>query len=152
MNELSQRQALRALRQERQPSRDLWPEIAGRLGPPASQRRHSRWWIAVAASLVLALPAPLLWQGPPNAPPQSPPAEGLVRDADAMAIQYRAALAELSAAPLPLSLRGLADDLERDAEHLHQTLEAHPQALVVLHQLRRTYDQRLRLSQRAALG
>ncbi len=151
MNDLLERQALRALRQDRQPARDLWPGIAARLGPRAT-RRAGPWWFALAASLLLAMPAVLLWQGPPGTTTQDSTPAGLVRDADAMAIQYQAALAEVSAAPLPLPLRGIADDLERDAERLHRALEADPQALLVLHQLRRTYDQRLRLSQRAALG
>jgi hypothetical protein len=49
-------------------------------------------------------------------------------------------------------LRGVADQLDRDAERLREALHNQPESLALLHQLRRTYDQRLRLSQRLLLG
>lgn len=152
MNELSLRQALRGLRDDRQPSYDLWPGIAARLQRPAPPRRQRSWMLALAACALLATPALLLWRGPLALPAPAHAADSLLRDADAMALEYRAALTELGAAPLPRPLRKAADDLDRDAERLHRALERHPQARVLLHQLRRTYDSRLRLSQRAALG
>jgi hypothetical protein len=54
--------------------------------------------------------------------------------------------------PLPSSLRGTADQLDSQADRLREALEAHPRSVELLHQLRYAYDQRLRLSQRIALG
>lgn len=157
MNDFTERQALRALRRDIQPARDLWPEIARRLPPPA-RRARPRWWpLALAASLLLALP--LVWQRDvpqtgPETPAEAAQTEfaGVVREADAMVMQYRAALAELSAAPLPSDLRPLAHSLERDVDALRRALEAQPESVELLHQLRRTFDRRLRLGQRVALG
>lgn len=147
MNELQLRQQLRALRVDCAPPQDLWPAIAPRLAP---RRSRSRWLpLALAASLLLALPTLLLLAPPADAPAS---AAGITREADAMAIHYRAALAELSAAPLPAAMRELADQLDHDAEQLREALESNPRSVELLHQLRRTYDQRLRLNQRVLLG
>jgi hypothetical protein len=155
MNELELRQALRGLRQDREPRRDLWPGIAARLPAAAPRRRH---WLPLAlaaasallAVLVTRLPAPTD-QAAPAMPVAGAPTP-LLREADMMIVEYRAALAELSLAPLPPTLRPLADQLDDGARDLRDALERHPQSLDLLQQLRRTYDQRLRLSQRAALG
>jgi hypothetical protein len=148
MNELHLRQTLRALRVDRQPPHDLWPQIAPRL-----RRQPRRWqpaaW-ALAASLLLAAGSGLLL-APPRQPDQAA-ATAMLRHADAMTLQYRAALAELSVAPLPPELRGVAEQLDRDTERLREALHTQPHSLALLHQLRRTYDLRLRLSQRLLLG
>ncbi|MCK7592136.1 hypothetical protein [Pseudomarimonas salicorniae] len=149
MNDFTLRQSLRALRTERQPPHDLWQQIAPRL----PVRRRAPWLpLAMAASLLVALPALLVLMRPvaPAGPARF--ASEVVREADAMSVQYRAALAEVGHLPLPDALRGAADQLERQAEQLHIALESHPQSVELLHQLRRTYDHRLRLSQRVALG
>lgn len=159
MNELELRQALRGLRQDRDPAHDLWPGIATRLPPAASPRRRPWLPLALAAAsalvavLVTRLPAPDSGLTPNTAVATAGAAPGpLLREADVMIVEYRAALAELSQAPLPLPLRPLADQLDDGARELRNALEHNPQSLDLLHQLRRTYDQRLRLSQRAALG
>ena len=159
MNELELRQALRGLRQDRDPAQDLWPGIATRLPTAASPWRRPWLPLALAAAsalvavLVTRLPAPDSGPTPNMAvatvgTPQAP----LLREADVMIVEYRAALAELSQSPLPLPLRPLADQLDDGARELRDALEHNPQSLDLLLQLRRTYDQRLRLSQRAALG
>lgn len=159
MNELELRQALRGLRQDRDPAHDLWPGIATRLPAVASPRRRPWLPLALAAAsalvavLVTRLPAPDSGLTPNMAVATAAAAPGpLLREADVMIVEYRAALAELSQAPLPLPLRPLADQLDDGARELRDALEHNPQSLDLLHQLRRTYDQRLRLSQRAALG
>ncbi|MFP5304639.1 MAG: hypothetical protein ACLGI7_02295 [Gammaproteobacteria bacterium] len=61
--------ALRRLRLEREPERDLWPGIAARLKP----RRRPRWpGYALAASIAAAV-ALGVWQQAPEAP-DAPPA------------------------------------------------------------------------------
>lgn len=158
MNELELRQALRGLRQDRDPAHDLWPGIASRLPAAAPRRRH---WLPLALAAASALVAVMVTRLP--APDSAAPSSAavvtasaasapLLREADVMIVEYRAALAELSQAPLPLPLRPLADQLDDGARELRDALEHNPQSLDLLHQLRRTYDQRLRLSQRAALG
>ena len=148
MNDFTLRQSLRALRTPQPPERDLWPEIAARL--TARPRRRSWLPLALAASLLAAVPA--LWLLQDAGPAAVPPAEEMAREADAMSLHYRAALAELSAVPLPPSLRDAAEQLDVQAEQLREALHAHPGSVALLQQLRRTYDQRLRLSQRVALG
>lgn len=158
MNELELRHALRGLRGEREPQRDLWPGIRRRL----PSRRRAPWLpLALAASvaLVAVLVPRLLDRAPPADVAIAPlaatvatPEPPLLREADVMIVQYRAALAELSQSPLPLPLRPLADELDEGARELRAALERNPGSLELLHQLRRTYDQRLRLGQRAALG
>lgn len=148
MDELDLLRQLRALRTDAPPPRDLWPSLAQRLPPRRSRRRLLP--LALAATLLAALPALLLlMQGSPAAPDAAP---GLAREADAMALHYRGALAELAPVPLPSDLRDLAEQLDREAETLRAALDADPQSLALLHQLRRVYDHRLHLSQRAALG
>lgn len=163
---------LRSLRQERMPEDDLWPGIAARLSqqaPPAAggnviplRRRNlarlAPW--ALAASLVLAVG--VAWQQRPDAVVPQPSAlvatrtpEGALmhREADAMTREYAAALRELQiagrpAAPVATTLRQLDDS----AEQIRTALQRDPDARFLLERLRRTYEKRLELTQRAVLS
>lgn len=143
---------LRALRREVAPTRDLWPGIAARLAaPPAAATRHGRRWrlpLATAAGLLLAV-GTVVWFARTGAPIPTP---SLVqREAEGLTRQYRGALRELAAAPVPAELRPTLVALDRDAASIRAALARDPDSLLLLEQLRRTYAHRLALAQRLAL-
>lgn len=166
---------LRQLPREREPGRDLWQGIQARVAPAATKSRRNRALItglALAASLAaLALLVTRLAPAPnedvpavaatgtdPGAPASSPSREGptspgLLRgDADALTLEYRLALEPFAAAALPPPLRAAAHELDASAAELRLALRVQPDAPYLLERLRHTYDQRLKLAQRAALG
>lgn len=143
---------LRALRQPREPERDLWPGIAVRLTPQAQAaavRRRPQWPFALAATLAIAAAGAWFWR---DAAPVATPALAeapLQREADMLTLQYQAALrqlppAEASAPPL----REAMDELDRSASLIRGALQRDPDSPLLLQQLRRTYTQRLALAQR----
>ena len=145
--------ALRGLRQERQPQRDLWPEISTRIGAapqrlPAAPNRMMPW--ALAASLLLALGVVWRLQAPVHAPV---PAGGLVnREAQAMTREYDAALRELqTSAPVGGDATPALRELDRSAAQIRTALARDPDARFLLERLRHTYSLRLALTQRVAL-
>ena len=158
---------LRALPAEREPPRDLWPDIARRLEPQAPLARPvRRGWIAgfaMAASLCVAVG--LAWQlrapstdatdatdAAATAPAASMRAEIVRREADALTREYYAALQEFEGAPLPEDLQPAIATLDRSAQDIRGAIAADPDAVFLLEQLRRTYTHRLSLTQRAATG
>ena len=151
------RLALRGLRRDALPARDLWPELAARLAQTPQRApgpRRARWMpaFALAASLVLAVG--IAWQlRPPSVP--DPSAQLIQREAQAMTREYHAALFELErsapaadASPVAPALH----DLDRSAAQIRTALARDPDARFLLERLRRTYAQRLALTQRAALS
>ncbi len=99
MNEQQLLDRLAELPREISPGRDPWPEISTRMehaGPTAgsTRRGHSGWYMAAAASVVLAFAASLLlkpvWDAGPH--PAGPP-PGLLNAIDA---EYVAAFREYS--------------------------------------------------------
>jgi hypothetical protein len=151
------RWALRGLRRDTLPQRDLWPEIAARIagGPavrqPPKRRVDARvvGW-AMAASLLLAVA--LVWQLRPAQ--QAPGDETLIaREARAMTSEYHGALQELSAsAPVAASTAPAIDELDRSAAQIRSALARDPDARFLLERLRHTYALRLALTQRAVLS
>ena len=171
MSEFELHRGLRGLPREREPGRDLWPGIAARIAAapaaaaPASspQRRPAGGgWLALAASLLFAvLLAPALWQDrrapQPAAPPAGvadalPAARSLQLQADALTLEYVAALDQLGGQQLPPALAPALTELDSSATQIRAALRQDPGALYLLSQLRRTYDQRLRLTQLALTG
>jgi hypothetical protein len=149
------RLALRGLRRDVAPTRDLWPGIASRIAQAPRERpapRRVRPWmpsLALAASLLLAVG--IAWQQRPQ-PASSAPL--IQREAQAMTRQYRAALLELersaphaSASPFAPTLQ----ELDRSAAQIRTALDRDPDARFLLDSLRRTYTRRLALTQRAVL-
>lgn len=154
---------LRGLRSERMPDNDLWPGIAARIqqaGRDATAARvvHMRrrlkpasfapW--ALAASLVLAIG--VSWQQRPDfaSPGASPSAQLIHREADALTREYNAALRELQAAGRPASgSRNDLRQLDQSAAQIRTALARDPDARFLLDRLRRTYEKRLDLTQRA---
>lgn len=180
MSEFELRRALRGLDTGRDPGRDLWPGIAARLHdaaamPPRSQRQARRWpmLLALAASLVLAvlLALPLApptadrsqagpsMAGTPTAPVGAPAAAGpgaasspLQVQADALTMEYVAALGQLDARQAPPALAPTLEELDSSAQTIREALRQDPQADFLLGQLQRTYARRLRLTQLAVTG
>lgn len=176
-DELDLRRRLRQLPGEREPARDLWIGIECRLGdismstraPPTRARAWRGWaWtgLAAVASLVLAMGVALR---PASIPAPVPTAsqthsnqatskqarganESVRREAEAITLEYRLALEPFAAAELPHELQGAAVELDASAQQLRRALRQQPDALYLLDRLRRTYDQRLKLTQRAMLS
>lgn len=159
---------LRAMRRDAAPERDLWPSIAQRLAAtpqiaPAPVVARRRWIgiapLATAASLALALG--IAWQlRPIDAPMPGRPAANdphvqlITREADAMTLEYQAALRELNAGRPPQARPApVAPEiklLDRSAAQIRTALTRDPDARFLLNQLQRTYTRRLELTERLA--
>ncbi|HZH42600.1 MAG TPA: hypothetical protein VEY50_00725 [Lysobacter sp.] len=143
---------LRALRQPQEPTRDLWPGIAAQLGARPAVRNAPRWrgGLALAATLVVALGAAVLWRAWPGATHAGADPTLVQREADVLTLQYQAALQELPADTPGTPMRHAFDDLDRNAALIRAALRRDPDSQLLLEQLRRTYTQRLALTQRLA--
>lgn len=149
------RMALRALRRDIEPQRDLWPEIAAKLTPQRAvrPRRATVWPVALAASMLLALG--VAWQA--NVPQSAPPAsmeeqvvvKPLPREAEALSAHYQAALRELDVRSAPASWQPGLEALDRSADQVLAALRQSPESAQLLEQLRQIYTRRLALSRRA---
>lgn len=177
-DELELRRRLRQLPREREPTRDLWTGIESRLddvsmstrAPNTRARAWTGWaWtgLAAVASLVLAIGVAALRPASITAPVptasqthSSHPAlkqarganESVRREAEAITLEYRLALEPFAAAELPHELQGAALELDASAQQLRRALREQPDALYLLDRLRRTNEQRLKLTQRAMLS
>jgi hypothetical protein len=166
-DELELRRRLRQLPREREPTRELWHGIEARLGAaPAPRRPALRPWIlagfAAAASIALAFALLLRPDAPLSipdtaavaapAPATTGPSTLVRREADALTIEYRVAIGAFADASLPPALQAAATELDASAQQLRTALREQPDAPYLLDRLRRTYDQRLKLTQRAVLG
>lgn len=143
---------LRQLPREIEPARDLWPGISARLQAPALPRR--RPWLAVlslAACLCLAVGLAAMLRPAPAATPDLS-AELVHREAEAMTLEYQAALQEMRGAPIPEPLAPVLATLDDSAGEIRAALAEQPGSVRLLDQLKRTYSRRLALTQRAALG
>ena len=156
------RWALRDLRRDIAPGRDLWPQIAARIATatPAIDAGRTTWRnprrlapLALAASLLLAVG--IAWQfSPPRESLMRPTARLIQAEAHAMTREYDAALREVEAsAPAAASSRQPAlRELDRSAAQIRTALARDPDARFLLDRLRHTYSLRLALTQRAALS
>lgn len=162
------RMQLRGLRRDLTPGNDLWPGIEARIGrlpaqasPSSSTSRRGNHatrfapW-ALAASLVLAVG--VVWR---MQPPPAPAANGsagvsIDREANAMALEYRAALQELKVSAPRLSAarpeQPALRELDQSARQIRDAIARDPQSRFLLERLRRTYALRLELTQRASMS
>lgn len=69
--------------------------------------------------------------------------------ADVLTLEYSAALEQLAHQPPPPALAPVLGELDSSARQIRAALRQDPQATYLLGQLRRTYDQRLRLTRLA---
>lgn len=156
---------LKALPREREPGNDLWQGIAARIEPRVATSRTSRGWIvglalAATAALVAVLatrapdadPAPAVAQQETVTAPLPAGDELVRRQAEAITLEYRLALETFAGEALPPELETAATELDESARRIRSALRAEPDAVYLLDRLRQTYDQRLKLSQRALLG
>ena len=154
------RLALRGLRQDRDPGRDLWPGIEARIhalpqaSAPVSPPRRWAWPLAMAASMLLS--AGGAWQmRPAEAPMAARQADVRVaatlvqREAGTLTVQYQAALRELDVQPAPASWQPGLEALDRSAAEIRSALQQNPDSRLLLERLRETYTRRLALSRRA---
>ena len=141
---------LRALRQDTPPARDLWPDIAARLGSAPQQaaapKRRALTPFALAASLLLA--ATVTWQLQ-----RAPTGDAVIqREAAALTRDYTGALAQLDVQAKGSPEYGPAlHALDESAAEIRHAIATDPNARFLLDQLRRTYSRRLVLTQRAAM-
>lgn len=155
--------ALRNLRQDATPERDLWPGIAaqmeGRPRQAAAPRRDARLrrrWQPLAMVAALALVAVLGMRmktgldtpQPSVAPTHAPLRVAAVR----MTRDYQIALEQMQGAPVPVALVPALDDLDKSAGQILQAIDSDPRSPQLLQTLRYTYDRRLALTRRAALS
>jgi len=155
---------LRQLPAERLPPATAWQGIAARLREEPRLRpavvaapapRHRRWLpiaaVAAVAALVLLGTGRLreLHEQPP-APPESP----LEAQADALADQYRQAIAAIPQDTVPAELVPALHELDASAAGIRSAIAQSPDAGFLLGQLRRTYALRLELTRQglAAAG
>lgn len=152
------RLALRQLRRDRMPERDLWPRIAadiaavparGLANPRAGGGPRLVPW-AVAASLLLAVT--MAWQLRPVRPSDGQ-AQLITHEAGAMTREYQGALKVISSStPAGDASSPALRELDASAAQIRGALAKDPDARFLLDRLRHTYTLRLALTQRAALS
>jgi hypothetical protein len=156
MKETDLRWQLRQLPRELEPERDLWPAIeAGIRREPLMPARRRRWPAALAAAATLLLAGGLYWRsGDSTSAPTTEQIEARVVSAEARAItdEYQAALRQLDGAPLPAQAEPGIAALDRSVAQIQSAIVADPHSVFLLEQLRRTYNRRLELTQRALAG
>lgn len=155
MNEFELRQKLRALPRERDPQRDLWLGIESRIRRRA-QRQFLRFLpVALAAGLVTAAVLGVAWRNtlaPASHMALAPVTLPIEREASALELEYRAAIAQVSLDAMPGPLRRSARALDADALQLLSAIRVRPDSRFLLTQLRNTYAHRLRLTRWSLLG
>jgi len=162
MNEFELRRQLRELRREREPRQDLWAGIAERIASnelpvsasPVAPRLGWRSAALAASALFAALllgvaTTSIDGTNGTSKLDQRQYAESaslLSRDAQGLALEYRAALTSLPPVPVPSELQSTLQVLDSSAEQLQVALRQQPQSRYLLGQLRRVYARRLQLS------
>ena len=156
---------LRALRQDVAPANDLWPSIASRIATtpqvaPAPTRRSWRPLAPLAAAASLALAVGIAWQvRSPTSPVVAVQTQSrapvqtriIAREAEAMTLEYQAALRELDAlAPPAAKAAPELQVLDQSAAQIRTALARDPNARFLLNRLQSTYTRRLELTQRIA--
>ena len=156
MKETDLRWQLRQLPREIEPANDLWPSIeAGIRREPMLQPRRGRWPFALAAAATLLLAGGLYWRSGDSEPmPTREQIEARVVSTEARAItdEYQAALRQFDGAPLPAQAEPGIAALDRSVAQIQSAIVADPHSVFLLEQLRRTYNRRLELTQRALTG
>ncbi|SEL69628.1 hypothetical protein SAMN05428989_2271 [Pseudoxanthomonas sp. GM95] len=155
--------ALRGLRQDIAPERDLWSGIAAQLEPRAPQvtpiqaaaRRRVRWQpfaVAAAVAVIAVLGmrmTPMLDAPQPAAPVHAP----LRAEAVRMTRDYQIALERMQGGgTMPVALAPAVEDLDKSATQILQAIDRDPRSRQLLQTLRYTYDRRLALTRQAALS
>lgn len=154
MSETNLQAALKQLSREAQPTHDLWPGIAERIGADAPgrakppRRQRLPYWAQAAAMGLLAIGGLRWWLQVAVDPHE----QMVQQQVAAMAREYDAALAQVPQVPVPPVLTVELQTLDASAAQIRQALRQAPQSTWLIEQLRRTYALRLQLRQRALHG
>jgi hypothetical protein len=172
MNDFEWRRRLQGLKRARDPARDLWPAIEQVIlaSPHAPRRRRPGPWLgALAAGLIVALGL-VLWRAERGDSGRAPATvragsdlELLATRAEALAMElaYRGAIeAALGVGGQALLIESASPDVvEAESQllaaegEIERALAQSPESTLLIEQLRRTNDQRMRLVRlRARLG
>lgn len=149
-NEFQWRSQMRKLNEAVEPARDLWPDIAARLAPPAQTARRREWRrpaFAVAASFLVAVGAGVTayrLYGPTAAKPANDVAAKMAAEATPTAFDW--------AVPADPKLAAAAQDLDKASADLQAALEARPDAVFLVSMINRTNAQRMRLMRQSAIS
>lgn len=145
------RMQLRGLPKERELERDLWSGIETSIQHAAENKKRRSWsGFAMAASLAFmaAIALPLFSSGP-STDANTLKMQVVSREVDAMDTEYQAALKEFSSVELGPEVKTQLQLLDDSASKLRKALNQSPQSTYLIPMLRRTYLQRLQLTQRA---
>lgn len=145
------RMQLRGMPKQRELERDLWSGIqASMMHADANKNRRAWSGFAMAASLafIAAIALPLFSAGP-SGNANTLKAQVVSREVDAMDTEYQAALKEFSSVELRPEVKTQLQLLDDSASKLRKALNQSPQSTYLIPMLRRTYLQRLQLTQRA---
>lgn len=161
-NEFQWRNEMRKLDGPVEPARDLWPSIAARIAAqptaPSASRRRALVWLALAATVVVAVGAFLTAQ---HLQRSEPLAAVPVATAPAVAPSLPpAAMPPVAATELPQTalewavpadprLAATAQDLDVASARLQEALEQRPDAVFLVGLLNRTNAMRLRLMRKS---
>ena len=164
-SEFEWRNEMRKLGGPVEPARDLWPEIAARiaaqpLAPVQSTRRRALGWIALAATVLVAVGAGLMLQqvrhGEPlatatgtAAQPTAPPVAAKPNSAPPTMAADLPRTALDWAVPEDPRLAATAQDLDNASAQLQDALEQRPDAVFLVGLLNRTNAMRLRLMRKS---
>ncbi len=151
---------LRSLPAQRLPPARVWQSIAAQLPAqtpaPAvatpmrsTRRRRERWPLRIGLGLAAAL---ALLMVVPTPVPHTPAPSLLQRQADAMAGEYRQAIAALPSDGVTDEWRPALHELDASAVSIRAAIAENPRSRYLLGQLQRTYALRLQLTQQAVFS
>jgi hypothetical protein len=155
MKETDLRWQLRQLPRELDLPNDLWPAIEAGIRREPARPRSTRWPAALAAAATFVLAAGLYWRADQAAMPvEATPIEARIVNNEARAItdEYQAAIKQFDGAPLAPQVEPSIAALDRSVAQIQSAIVADPDSVFLLDQLRRTYERRLELTQRAVIG
>jgi hypothetical protein len=155
-NEFQWRNEMRKLGGAVEPARDLWDAIAARIAAapatvPAATRRRHVGWLALAATVVVAVGSAVTvyrWQraaaplrAPATATAAAAPTAADAPDRPSTALDW--------AVPADPQLAATAQSLDSASAQLQDALEQRPDAVFLVGLLNRTNAQRLRLMRKS---
>jgi len=141
---------LRGLPKEHELERDLWSSIQADIQQSTKNNRRGWSSFAMAASLAFVAVLALSLYSPGHTVDSGTlRAQVVSSEVDAMDAEYQAALKEFATVELAPEVTTQLRLLDDSADKLRRALGQSPQSTYLLPMLRRTYLQRLQLTQRA---
>jgi hypothetical protein len=149
MTDAELRLQLRGLSKERELEHDLWPSIQANLQGSVKKKYRGLGFAMAASVALIAMMVLPLFSSQPLSEPSALNARIVTREVKAMDVEYHAALKEFASAKVAPEVQTQLQLLDDSANKLHQALNQSPQSTYLIPILRRTYLQRLQLTQRA---